>query len=64
LSEELSVLKLTMLQKRASSSACVDEIQIDDALDSDDPKGALIMLLLAVPFTVPFGNADAPDRSD
>jgi hypothetical protein len=45
LREELQAMRVTALQKRAASQG-VDEAQIDDALDSDQPKQEMIALLL------------------
>jgi hypothetical protein len=46
LQEELSGLRVTALVKRAMGAG-VEEQQIDDAMDTHDPKAALIELLLA-----------------
>ena len=48
LEAELSGLKLGALTKRAAATECVDEGAAEAALDDDDdPKAALIKLLLA-----------------
>jgi hypothetical protein len=44
--EELASLKLTGLRKRAASEG-VDAKALEDAIDSDDPKGATIALVVA-----------------
>ena len=48
LREELEQLKLSELNKRAMHIS-VDETTLEDAMDSDDPRGSLIALLLLQP---------------
>ena len=45
LREELQAMRVTLLQKRAQSQG-IGEGQIDDAMDSDSPKEALIELIV------------------
>jgi hypothetical protein len=51
---ELGGLKPTALRKRALSEG-IDEGQVDDAMDSDEPKAQLIELLVELSTAVPEG---------
>jgi hypothetical protein len=59
LRDELEQLKLTELSKRAMRES-VDEATFEDAMDSDDPKGSLVVLLLSLAEVVSGSKPDKP----
>ena len=63
LREELLGLRVTALQKRAHAAG-VGDAQVDDAMDSDDPKGALIALIVAVPHAAPAAEVASTSRTE
>ena len=56
LRDELKGLKLLALQKQAASAGIADE-DIEEAMESDNPKGALVELLLVVSSATLRGSA-------
>ena len=61
LREELQALRVTALQRRAESQG-VDEAQVDDAMDSDQPRARLVALLLEHEASTTGARASTTDK--